>query len=118
MRNLMSQNSLSKIATIVLLLLSANSISEAKPELDTDLKLRAQMVQISKELGVTCTFCHNSENFKDSKNKNFITAKDHFRVLAILNSDQGFKSKPKVTCYTCHKGQSKFEYMKPESADK
>ena len=97
-------------AVIVVLLFSANSLLEAKSEPDADMKVRDQMVQISRELGVTCTYCHNSENFKDSKNKNFGIALKHLKITQLLNSDQGFKGKPAVTCYVCHQGEAKFEY--------
>lgn len=99
-----------KIAMLLVLLLAATPLLEAKPEVDADMKIREQMVQISRELGVTCTYCHNSENFKDAKNKNFAIAHDHMRITQVLNSDQGFKGKPKVTCYVCHQGEAKFDY--------
>ncbi len=98
------------LAVIIVLLFSANALLEAKPEADADMKIRDQMVQISRELGVTCTYCHNSENFKDSKNKNFGIALKHMKITQLLNSDQGFKGKPAVTCYVCHQGEAKFDY--------
>ncbi len=103
-----------KLCVMLLLVFIANSADSAKPEPDADMKVREQMVQISRELGVTCTYCHNSENFKDPKNKNFGIARDHIRITQLLNSEQGFKGKPKVTCYVCHQGEAKFDY---ESVD-
>ncbi len=115
MRSLKLVNLSSKLFLIAMLLLSATGLIEAKAEGDADIKTRELMVQVSKELGVTCTYCHNSENFKDSKNKNFGIARDHFRILKSLNSEQGLNGRPKVSCFVCHQGKAKFEYaMKSE----
>lgn len=115
MRKLKFRNYHSKLILILVLLFNATGILEAKTEADSDLKTRDLMLQVSRELGVTCTYCHNSENFKDSKNKNFGIARDHFRILHSLNSESGFNAKPKVSCFVCHQGKAKFEYaMKPD----
>ncbi len=118
MRNLKLKNSILKLMLTTLPLLSANSVLEAKSELDPELKLRGQMVQVSKDLGVTCTFCHSAENFKDSKMANFAIAREHFRVVRILNSEQGFNGKPQVSCYTCHQGRAKFDYLMKKVTEK
>ncbi len=112
------QNSYLKLLFVALLLFIAEGRLEALPEADSDLIVREQMLQISKELGVTCTFCHNSENFKDAKNKNYNIARDHFRVLRMLNSEQGLNDKPKVSCYVCHQGKAKFTFALKSKSEK
>jgi hypothetical protein len=85
----------------------------SKTEKDADLKLREQMVQMSKELGVTCAYCHNSENFKEAKNKNFKIALEHLKITNMLNSEKAFHGKPMITCYSCHQGHAQYQYSLP-----
>lgn len=83
---------------------------------DQEIKVREEMVHIAKQLGVTCTYCHKTEQFRDSSLKTYQTAKEHIRITELLNSKEAFNSKPKVSCYTCHQGKAKFEYeMKKDS---
>lgn len=93
--------------------------AEKKPILDKDLARREEMLVMSRQLGVTCNHCHDPANFRDGKLKNFQIAKEHMRVVEFINSPKGWSSKPKVDCYTCHKGSAKFEYkeklIEPES---
>jgi hypothetical protein len=81
--------------------------------------VRIQMVQLSRELGVTCTECHSTKNWKDSSKATFKIAKDHMKTVEILRSN-GFNGKtyPEASCYTCHQGHLKFasKMQHPEGA--
>lgn len=71
---------------------------------DAELKTRAEMIDISRQLGVTCAHCHDTSNLKSPQKRAYKVAKEHLRVTRLLN-DKGFKGKPKVTCYMCHRGK-------------
>jgi len=103
-----------KVALTIFFVLAVDLVTSqtllAKTETDADIKMREQMVKMSRDLGVTCVYCHNPENFKESKNKNFAVAAQHMKITKLLNSDKGFGGKPEVTCFVCHQGKAKFEY--------
>ncbi len=71
--------------------------------------VRIQMVQLSRELGVTCTECHSSKNFKDGSKATYKIAKDHMKTVEILRNN-GFNGKkyPEASCFMCHQGKPKF----------
>lgn len=71
-------------------------------------EIRQQMISWSKELGITCTECHNPKNFKDNSLKNFKVAQDHQNVVMLIrkNGFDGLKY-PQANCYMCHQGQLK-----------
>lgn len=81
--------------------------------------IRVQMVQLSRELGVTCTECHSSKNWKDGSKANFKIAKEHMKTVQILRSN-GFNGKtgPEASCFMCHQGKMKFAFkmQHPEGA--
>ena len=76
--------------------------------------MRQYMFEISGQLGVTCQYCHDVNNFRSSQKLPFKIAKDHMRVTQMLN-ERGFKGKPAVTCYMCHKGTAKPDYLPPKN---
>ncbi len=78
-----------------------------KTERDPDLVTRQTMIQISKQLGVTCTHCHDPKNFRSQSLPAWKISKDHMRVTQLLNSKDGFSGTPKVDCFTCHQGVAK-----------
>ncbi len=81
--------------------------------------VRIQMVQLSRELGVTCTECHSSKNFKDGSKATFKIAKDHMKTVEILrNSGFNGKKYPEASCFMCHQGKLKFasKMQHPEPA--
>lgn len=81
------------------------------------------MNHMSTSLGVNCTFCHNTQNFKSWKNSTpqRATAWHGIRMVGDLNKDYittlkdvfpanrlGAEGDPfKVNCTTCHQGQNK-----------
>lgn len=74
----------------------------------TDEVVREEMIEISRHLRVTCTECHNVDNFKDNKKASFKIAKEHMGIVNLLKS-KGFDGKdgPLATCYMCHRGALK-----------
>ncbi|MEQ1879000.1 MAG: hypothetical protein ABL958_20340 [Bdellovibrionia bacterium] len=79
-----------------------------------ELAQREAMVKISRQLGVTCNHCHDVKDFKDAKLENFKIAKEHMRVVELLNT-QGFTGKkaPKADCFMCHRGKAMPDYKEP-----
>ena len=71
--------------------------------------VRVQMVQLSRELGVTCTECHSTKNWKDESKASFKIAKDHIKTVEVLrNSGFNGKKYPEASCFMCHQGHLKF----------
>ncbi|HEX4923852.1 MAG TPA: photosynthetic reaction center cytochrome c subunit family protein [Bdellovibrionales bacterium] len=79
-----------------------------------DFAIREAMVKMSKQLGVTCNFCHDLQNFRSDKIDKYKVAKDHMRIVDLLNT-QGFKGKRdvKADCYMCHRGKPVPDYKEP-----
>ena len=73
---------------------------------------RELMVKISRQLGVTCTTCHNTANFADASKREFVVAKDHLKIVQLLidSGMNGQKGAPKADCYMCHRGVLKPAY--------
>lgn len=85
-----------------------NSVQKLKTRED---QVREQMLQITKELGTTCTECHSVSNFKDGSKEAFKVAAKHLKIVSLLR-DNGFDGKagPEATCFMCHRGQMKPAY--------
>ena len=94
--------------------LEAYSQKISKNEVANDLAMREYMLDISKQLGVTCNYCHNVKNYKDESMKTHQVSKQHMRVLHMLNTE-GFvgQNSLKVDCFMCHQGKPKFKYQLP-----
>jgi nitrate/TMAO reductase-like tetraheme cytochrome c subunit len=94
----------------------AQAQTAAKLKTDEEL-MREQMVSMSKQLGVTCTSCHNAENFKSDKKIEFKVAKEHMKLTQLL-IDAGMNGQnkaPKASCYMCHRGELHPAYQMPHS---
>lgn len=80
-------------------------------------KIRDEMVKISRELGVTCTECHNVSKFSDDSKQAFKISRDHMKITQLLK-ERGFDGKkgPESTCYMCHRGKLKPDFKEPASA--
>lgn len=80
-------------------------------------KIREEMVVISRELGITCTTCHNLQNFKSDEKKAFKVSKEHMKLTQMLRDGglDGLKG-PKATCYMCHRGKLIPDYKEPVRA--
>ncbi len=97
---------------IIMLILSPKAHTESAKKLKANEDtIRQEMVVISRQLGVTCTECHNVQNFTSDEKKTFKVAKEHMRIVATLR-DNGFNGKkgPEATCYMCHQGELHPEY--------
>ena len=93
---------------------SLQSQSPAKLKVDT-VEYRELMTRISRQLGVTCTACHNTNNFQDDSKKEFLVARQHMRIVQSL-IDAGFngqKGQPLADCYMCHRGELSPKYKEP-----
>lgn len=87
------------------------SLSQASAESAVGLKksedkVRAEMVVISRQLGVTCNECHNLQNFKNDEKKTFKVGLEHMKITQMLK-EKGFDGKkgPEASCYMCHQGE-------------
>jgi hypothetical protein len=97
---------------IMLLILSPKAYTESASKIKSkEEEVRQQMIVISRQLGVTCTECHNVQNFPSDEKKSFKIAKDHMRIVETLRSN-GFDGKkgPEATCYMCHQGELHPDY--------
>ncbi len=102
---------------IALFLISVSIPSQAQTatKVKTDEELiRENMVVISRQLGVTCTVCHNTDNFKSDKLTTFKVAKEHMKLTQLLiDSGMNGKTSQKADCYLCHRGK-----LQPDSVEK
>lgn len=95
---------------LALFFYSAGAKTESSENFKNEQEIvRVQMVQLSRELGITCTECHSSKNWKDGSKATFKVAKDHMKTVEILRSS-GFNGKkyPEASCFLCHQGKLKF----------
>jgi hypothetical protein len=74
--------------------------------------IRLNMLNISRQLNVTCSTCHHPENFKLGDKVPFKVAKEHIRLTQMLidNGMDGKNGNPKADCFMCHKGAIKPDY--------
>ncbi len=69
-------------------------------------EMRQQMLQLTKELGTTCTECHNVANFKDSSKHSFQIAAQHLKLVAVMKENgMDGKKGPEANCFMCHRGE-------------
>lgn len=103
---------------IALLLILASqiwaSIGQAQSAASVKLKedaVRQQMVVISRQLGVTCTVCHKTDNFRSNEKVQFRVALEHIKLTQLLidNGMDGTKN-PKADCFLCHRGKLMPDY--------
>jgi hypothetical protein len=93
---------------------SASSDSLAK-----EIELRKSMLEWSRHLGVTCNFCHDTNNFKNDEKATFKVGLKHKSLVRLLNEevfterDKGGSLKVVADCYMCHRGFSTPKYKEP-----
>ncbi len=98
--------------SVFLLVMTPNVQSESpKKIIEHEERIRSEMLVISKELGVTCTECHNLKNFSSPDKRLFQISREHIRIVNLLR-ESGFDGKvgPLATCYMCHRGLLKPEF--------
>lgn len=109
--------SLSRVFFFVFLIFSSQVQGEGVGKIITnEEKIREEMVQISRELGVTCSECHNVQNFADATKKSFQISAKHMKLTNLIRAN-GFDGKngPIMTCYMCHRGKLIPDYKEPAS---
>ncbi len=77
---------------------------------DIDIQQRHYMVEISRQLGVTCTYCHDIKDFKSTAKATHKISKTHMEVVKLLKEKYHGEIGAKVDCYMCHRGQAKPDY--------
>lgn len=90
------------------------SQTPSKIKLEEELQ-RERMINMTRQLGVTCNTCHNSKDFTSDKKIAYKIALEHIRLTQLLidNGMDGKNSRPKADCYMCHRGQAKPDYKEP-----
>lgn len=70
------------------------------------------MIKISRQLGVTCTECHTTKNFRSGDKPSFKVSLVHMKMVDVLkqNGLSGKNGEPEASCYMCHRGQLKFDH--------
>jgi hypothetical protein len=105
--------------TLVLNLLFSLSLSGWAQQTPAQVKaeeeqIREMMVSMSRQLGVTCTVCHNPQNFKSDKLPAFKVAKEHMKITqGLIDMGMDGKRGPKASCYMCHRGELKPKFEEP-----
>jgi hypothetical protein len=103
---------LSIISALAILTLGPRAYTQSAQKLKTQEEIvREEMIDISKQLNVTCTECHKVDNFKDSSKATFKAAREHMKIVQVLKNN-GFDGKqgPLATCYMCHRGELRPAY--------
>lgn len=88
----------------------------AQKILSKEEEIRKKMIEISKQLGVTCNECHNMKNLADDSSKNFQVAREHIKAVEALKA-LGFdgKKSPEASCFMCHRGSMKYPFSEGHS---
>lgn len=81
-------------------------------------EMRAIMKEQAKALGVKCTHCHVKGKFGAEDKPEKEAAREMMTMVAELN-ERFFPdaAEPAVTCWTCHRGATEPESVRPPSAD-
>lgn len=108
---------LTLISTFLNLAISAQAIESVKKLKDRETEIRESMIEMSRQLSVTCTKCHNVENFRSDEKREFKVGKEHMKLVQILidNGMNGQKNAPKADCYMCHRGKLIPDYKEPKN---
>lgn len=81
-------------------------------------EIREQMLQISKELGVACTECHITSNWRDGSKNSFKVAAEHLKLVELLKTKMDGKGKNlEANCFMCHRGQLRYQWKADSKAD-
>ncbi len=92
----------------VILLAPPAKTQSARDLKATEEQVRKDMLQLTKELGTTCTECHNVNDFKNDAKPSFRVGAQHLKLVAAMKAN-GFDGKkgPEANCYMCHRGELK-----------
>lgn len=92
---------------------------EKVTKINPESEVKERMMNWSRQLGVTCVYCHNLDNFKDPIKPAFKVADQHQKMVRVLQEevfhdrDKGNVLKVKVDCYMCHRGKQLPDYQEP-----
>lgn len=78
-------------------------------------KFRPQMLTISRQLGVTCIYCHDSKNYRDASKPTHQIAKAHMEMVDMINEKFKNSFSDKIDCYSCHKGVARPEFKEKKA---
>jgi len=67
------------------------------------------MESITRQIGVDCKYCHVDKNWASEDNKMKQDSRMMFRMTSFIDHEI-FEDKPRVTCWTCHRGRAKTEH--------
>lgn len=88
---------------------------------DADSIKRQVMQNWSRQLGVTCAYCHDVKNFKDPTKASYKVSIEHQRLVRLINEqvfielDKSGAPKIKADCYMCHRGLAIPAYKEPRN---
>jgi hypothetical protein len=77
----------------------AKNLKVLKPE-----EVMPAMRTYTTALGVRCDFCHAQGDRASDENRLKLTARSMISMVQQINAN--FGGSPKVTCYTCHRGEA------------
>lgn len=73
------------------------------------------MQSFTKALGVNCAFCHVPGKMDSDEKRSKVFARTMIHMTQGIDQDV-FHGRPRVTCYTCHRGQEEPPARPPETA--
>ncbi|MEM7247520.1 MAG: c-type cytochrome [Acidobacteriota bacterium] len=79
-------------------------------------EMRAIMKEQAKALGVKCTYCHVQGKFDLDDKPEKVEAREMMRMVVDLNERYFADEEQGVTCWTCHRGASHPENLRPADA--
>ena len=91
-------------------------------DFESERDLKKYMKEISKDLGVKCTYCHDL-NDKSIDTEHKIIAREMIKMQQGLNKDffsqmgdslQKQKNTLQITCWTCHHGNKNPQLFRPK----
>ncbi len=96
----------------------SRAASEVYRNLEVLRELRAREVEplmqaFNRSLGVECAHCHVQEQWHDASKPAFAIARNMLRMVQTLNTEHLRETK-RVSCWTCHGGQTRPERMPGE----
>lgn len=82
------------------------------------IEMRKLMKEQSAALGVKCTHCHVPGKFELDDKKPKLVAREMLRLVEQLNATtfKDAEEPPAITCWTCHRGETKPQTAVPRSA--
>ncbi len=96
---------------------AAKTHTTPKVNPDQEIRMRDHMIEVSRQMGVTCNYCHDVKNFRNRDMKAWKKGKEHMRIVELLNT-KGFIHGPKADCYLCHRGKAVPDYKETAAATK